>query len=359
MNHADNANPRNLWGRCLLWTAPVVLWLALTAGGAERTAAAPTPMPMATPAVLADVLRPQIYFNSIPRIHTTAHFQLVNARDAEWSERMGDMLELLYDCFCRDMKELGFAVSEPADPLTWLCFDGEKAFVEYARTADSFNAGWLREYYSPRTNRVALIRPDAMTRTVGIEAGGEPVDILPISHEATHQFSYSTGLFRRGVMYPVWLTEGVAMSFETDSARTLGLNKFNLPRMKQLVRVRRAGRMLPLGRFMIMTHFRPDEGHDLGDLYAQADGFFRFMLMNHGDQLRAYVARLGAMAPGRRSPEALEAEFAAAFGAAGPLEAEWNDYLDKVERILAGGDEKSPATASGAIAGLVTPVVNR
>ncbi|MCE5229272.1 DUF1570 domain-containing protein [bacterium] len=356
MKTPDNPFHRSLWRRAAWMVLPAILWMAFAAGGAERSAAAPAVLAAPT-AVVADVLRPKVYFDSAPQIHLTRHFELVNGRGNAWTDRMGDTLEDLYGAFRRDMAELGFALSDPAEPLIWLCFDNEKAFSEYARVADSFNPDWLREYYSPRTNRVAMLGAGAMARTVA-DTDGEPIDILPISHESAHQFSYSTGLFKRGVMYPVWLTEGIAMSFETDSAASMGLNKFNLPRMRQLLKARREGRMLPLAQLITMTRFRPDEGHDIGDLYAQADGFFAYMLLSRTQAMRGYIARLGSMPPGRRSASQLAGEFTAAFGPLGKLEAAWNAHLESVEQTLELREKMSPANPLPGLAGLVTPVVN-
>ena len=294
-----------------LWLAAAVMALGL---GPVRALALPPALPM-------DLIAHEC-FERAPQIHATEHFELICESDAHNPASLGEQLEAFYRSYFDAVRLAGFEVQEPDAPLTWICFSDRANFGAYARKIDRFEPAWLREYYSPRTNRVAIVVTEDLFRP----ASGDSADSTRISHEAAHQLSYSSGLLVAGVLYPVWISEGLATNLELSGA--FGAASEAGPRRAQLLAARESGSLLPLEEFVAMTRFRPNEGYDLSDAYAQSNGLFRFLLTQRASGLRDYLVRLSKTEPGARDASQLSAEFTAAFGAFETIEPAWHQSLD-------------------------------
>src|SRR5690349_23883131 len=81
-------------------------------------------------------------------------------------------------------------------------------------------------YYSARTNRVALydLSADETAGPLGDAASRDevtrrlskfPSSVATVVHEAVHQLAFNTGLQVRYADNPMWVSEGLAMYFET------------------------------------------------------------------------------------------------------------------------------------------------
>ncbi|MCL5269797.1 MAG: DUF1570 domain-containing protein [bacterium] len=279
----------------------------------------------------------QAFFAPSTQSYATDHFVLLHEGDSAWPGEMGRLLEGLYRQFYDDLTGAGFDLQSPGDRLAWVCFDREADFDDYARLRDAFDARWLKGYYSTRTNCVALVRAEfAQTGSPegsdAADAGEPQFDVRRISHELAHQLTYNSGLLRRGVRNPVWLTEGLATDFEADSLVGAGFSDVNRSRWSRLLEIAALDELVPLPRFIALTEFRPAPGVELRDLYAQADGFFHFLMERHPQALKAYMAGLARGAQGARAREAFPGEFAQSFGPLDAIGTEWRDYLRDAQR---------------------------
>ncbi len=261
--------------------------------------------------------------------YQTVHFRLEAQRDAAWSTQMGGLLEGLYTAFYHDLSQAGFQLRAPDQPLTWIGFDDAEEFGQHARVRDQFDASWLQGYYSSRTNQVALIRSAFLlpAPTPAESTATAPLDVRRISHELAHQLTYNSGLLRRGVMHPAWLTEGLATNFEAESLAEVGFGHVNQARWNQLREMQQRGALVSLAEFVVMTEFRPTAPAQTSDLYAQADGFFRFLLLRHPAELKAYMECLAGLPAGERAGTQRMEEFSGAFGSLDRLRAEWLAFL--------------------------------
>ena len=138
--------------------------------------------------------------------------------------------------------------------------------------------------------------------------------------------AFNSGLQKRGVMYPLWVSEGLAMSLEADSVAAIGRDRQNLRRLAQLRQAHEDGRLMPIAQFVALVQI-PGSQAAANDLYAQAWGFFGFLLQNHPRELRDYLRSLGRADAGTRTPEAMLREFTAAFGPIERLEAAWLSHV--------------------------------
>lgn len=262
----------------------------------------------------------------------TPHFRLLHEPGTADTRALAGRLEGLLPRFQDVCREAGFRVRTPEQAFTWVCFERPE---RYARVVAKQEHAVLADdaWYSTHDNAVMLmLRPSGQG---GDETDG-PGEVSRINHECAHQFAYNSGLQRRGVLYPLWFSEGLATHFETtDLHAFLG---DNAPRRRALLNATREGTLLPLRQLVVVV--APGDDHERGvALYAQAWGLIQFLFSRDPARFREYACALTLCHPGQRPPAALEREFASAFGPAPDLEAAWHSFL----RELAHASDAAPA----------------
>lgn len=249
--------------------------------------------------------------------YASAHFTLIGWAAPE-ARQMAGRLERHHAEFHAALSAAGFAVHPPADRLVWLCLPGRDAFDAYAQAVDRVDMSWTAGYYSARTNRVTLM---LMSPTDAADCPAD-AEARPI-HEATHQLSFNCGLLTRGVMYPLWVSEGVATNFELGLAAPPEGNAIRCPVLVQSL-VRRP--LPPLADLVSATRV-PADPAGAQRAYAQSWALFRFLMTHRPAELKTYLATLARLSPGRRAPQTLRSEFEAAFGPTEKIEPAWEAYL--------------------------------
>ncbi len=300
------------------------------------------------------------------QITTTKHFVLLHEAGADYIEEMDRTLESAYRRFYLAFCRAGFDLSRSQDRLVWICFPHQGSFNQYALQAEGMDLSWLEGYYSTRTNRVAVVQTNqtmlerkkihpqrnGMRVTLvaneeqGAEVGtqmqnnalGGPVvpmpaedlwlDVLRLTHEVAHQLAFNSGLQKRGVMYPLWVSEGLATNFEYERPVGTGLERCNIMRCNSLMESHAAGRLVPLEQFVVQTK-APADVRLSRRWYAQAWAFFHFILAERPRNFQSYLDRLADHSPGRRDACTLLAEFTQAFGPPEELEPAWKAFLDR------------------------------
>jgi hypothetical protein len=292
-----------------------------------------------------------------PEVSTTEHFAIVHEVQAGFAPGTGRTLEQAYKRFYQAFSCAGFDLSQPTGRLTWLCFPRQSGFNEYTLQAEGMGLSWLDAYYSTLTNRVAVVQPspkpvdrdrmDAapqsevrLTLASNAEQRGgvlplpasEPqLDVARLTHELAHQLAFNSGLQKRGVMYPFWVSEGLATNFEFDSPAGVGFQGSSIGRRDCLVKAYAAGELMPLWQFIVQANAPTDMGQSRR-CYAQAWAFFRYLLTERSTALRTYLGRAAALPPGPRGPATLRREFTEAFGSLESVEDSWNAFLDRQAR---------------------------
>lgn len=267
------------------------------------------------------------------QIHRTTHFTIEHNFSDEWAAELGNHLENL---------ARQFPAAAAALEVAWPVSPGSTGSLPWRCRAEPAAGGeghppLLRAAYSARRHEVSLTwapghRPPQeglagfFPNAAGTAFDRSPPLMLRISHELAHQLAFDSGLQTRGVMYPVWLAEGLAANFESpgEELRYLGPNG---ARARRLARLAREGGLLPLAELAAMT-----ETHDLPreariDLYAQAWGFYRFLAETRDKDLSAHFRNLSALAPGPRPAGDLRAELVASFGPIEALDRAWRSWL--------------------------------
>jgi hypothetical protein len=267
----------------------------------------------------------------------TDHFSLIYSSRETDGEKIAHFLEFAYYHFGSLFNGYDFKLQPLEEQLRWVTFTNKDAFNRYAIETEGRDLSWLTGYYSAKTNMVAFVAPDKISKwqvkaqerqAPGIIAcpPDAETDLVKLVHEAGHQLSFNMGLQKRGVMYPIWANEGLAMFFERSllsqyfqSSRYPGL------RSRRLAEVYRSGRLIRLDRFISMT--RLDKDSSAIDVYAQAWGLFEFLCRNRTNSLRLYFSSLYDIEPGFRSEQTLRHEFVRVFGSLDELENQWQRFL--------------------------------
>jgi hypothetical protein len=299
---------------------------------------------------------------------TTEHFAFLHETNAAYIAQAGTALEHAYRQFYESFSQTGFDLTRTSDRLIWICFPQQSGFNQYALQAEGMDLSWLDGYYSTLTNRVAVVQanprmpnreevnpPLANGMRVTLAANrqteegvlpmsaAEPrLDVARLTHELAHQLAFNSGLQKRVVMYPLWVSEGLATNFEFDWPPNAGLARGNTLRCNSLVEAHAAGELVSLRRFIVQTR-APADAKVSRRYYAQAWAFFRYILTERSEDLRHYLRRMAEMPPGRREAAALLAEFTEAFGRPEALEPSWNAFLDRQTQQARQGD---PASSS-------------
>jgi Protein of unknown function (DUF1570) len=257
----------------------------------------------------------------------TKHYVIVTRAGREYAQWCGDLFERLLGAFLDHWKAAGLTLTEPQWPLPALIFAGESDFKEYA-TADSGAYGAeSKGYYSMTTNRIAIYDLTAgkgkkrahTAAEIKRRAAAASFNMATVVHEATHQIAFNSGMHTRLADNPLWLTEGMAMYFETpDLDGTRGwktIGEINRPRLNRFLDFARKRRKKDSLATLVSGLDRFTDARKAPDAYAESWALTFFLNEKHRDQYVAYLERLSKKQPLIwDDPESRLAEFQAAFG---------------------------------------------
>lgn len=303
--------------RSYLIAATVVMFLSrvvvLADAPAGRAGAASTRDAASCVAIASDI---GLTFQA----NETDHFLVLSSRDDPSASATGRLVDQVYLRFYEQLSRAGFSLKPPQDKLILVRFTSYSALEAYGWKANQTDVSWMDAFYSSSTNRVA----------VAVAEGRTPEQHMrTITHELTHQLSFNSGLQRRGVTYPLWLTEGLAMNFESGALETVGL-EWNDSRFEQRIAdITASRRWIPLDQFAGMTSRSVGAGSATLDAYAQSCVFFRYLLERRPQDLKKYMAEMISVWNPQQSPEDLRRRFIAVFGPVRPLEEDFLRYVNK------------------------------
>lgn len=254
--------------------------------------------------------------------------------------------EAFLEAFCRDFhrtfKKAGFRVKPLRKQLIWVCITDAQRYQDYSVAADGMDLSSLVSYYSAQTNRVAMhwIRSQDQSAPVRFASAESAMPAPPshaaddflrrITHELAHQLSFNYGIQKRGVLYPLWISEGLALNFEYGDTVEKYAQR-NAERQRRLLQLVREDRLLPLDSLVVASRL-PSTNEERCDLYAECWGFFAFLFRQYPVQFREYVEYLYGLQPGYRSPHELFSEFEYFFGRPDAYEPQWHNFLSELDR---------------------------
>lgn len=249
------------------------------------------------------------------QVHQTPHFVLIYDTNEAYAHWVGQLYEQLYRGFHNFWKTQGFKLQEARFPLVAVVFKTREAYLAYAERHIGPAAKALMGYYDPQSNR--MITYD-MTGAASVPTGSRSKDqqliaklllqpgaertVATIVHEAVHQLAYNTGLQVRRAENPTWLSEGLALYFETPDAnspigwRAIGKpNLFNMRNFIQFIPQRPNNSLLTL----ISDDSRLQKEETASHAYAESWALTYFMIKKKRDAFVGYVKELSQMTPGQ------------------------------------------------------------
>jgi hypothetical protein len=341
---------------CALATSLAIAAVATTPGpivdppnNDRRTAAAPLPRPAADD--LASHLGPGF------RPYESAHFRLLSDGRSADADRTLRVLERTRHQFLLAMRRLGVGAEAPSDRLLCIMFDERDRFRAFARETDGIDPSWVGGYFAPDANRVVLfnventpelleshqtldafeqtaserrrrgdeakrarrdrdaerlrasarqIRDDVRAERRRLDAAGRETHTARVIHECAHLLAFNCGVLRPDRPAPFWLSEGLAMSFETtDTGAAFGPGLDGSDRLDRFVALRESGELMPLRELVRLDHVAdPDRA---GAMYAQSHALFTYLYRHERRALAGFFAAL------RENPPASPTDFGSMF----------------------------------------------
>ncbi len=244
-------------------------------------------------------------------VHQTTHYLICHNTSRAYAQWCGSLFERLYGAFTNYWTRKGFALHEPEFPLVALVFADHDSYVNHAAPELGDGVQSIIGYYSFQTNRMT------MYDLSGIQALRQPGDrrgsaleinqmlarpeaertVATIIHEATHQIAFNCGLQTRYSDVPLWVSEGIAVYFETPDLSSAkgwrnigGVNTVRLAGFRQYLPRRAAGSLATL----IADDKRLRDPRQAADAYSEAWALNYFLIHHRAKQYEAYVKMLSA-----------------------------------------------------------------
>lgn len=263
----------------------------------------------------------------------TDHYLIMYNTTKAYSQWTGNLLERLYKAHFAFWKKKGVELVEPRFPLVAIIFDTKESYREYAskELGDSVDA--IIGYYHLQSNRITMfdltgvegllpnnakVSRNVLLNEVLRQPGAERT-VATIVHEAFHQLAYNTGLQVRLADNPFWVSEGMAVYFESPDFSssqgwsTIGkVNQYNLREFSNYLRQRPADSLVTL--LSDDQRFRNPATSTAA--YAEAWALNYYLLRRRSKEYAEYLAFLAAKPPlGQSDPKVRIEEFKKYFGA--------------------------------------------
>jgi hypothetical protein len=254
------------------------------------------------------------------KVYKTRHYVLIYNTSEVYVKWVAELFEHLYRGFYNYWKSKGFRLSEPRFPLVAVVFSNRPSYMAYAEREIGKSAEAMIGYYNMKTNRMvtydmtgvdgvvpngARIASDVVVRHILSQPQAERT-VATIIHEAVHQLAFNTGLQVRLADNPLWLSEGLAMFFETPDANSpkgwgaIGkVNPHNLSLFAQYVPQRPADSLLTL----ISRDQRMRDAETSSQAYPESWALTYFLMITKNKQLVAYLEELSEQPPLGETPE--------------------------------------------------------
>jgi hypothetical protein len=166
-------------------------------------------------------------------VRKSAHYQAIGDASATFFKLTLSDCEQMAADFLEHFRSRGFDVNLPGRRMTVIVFRDERPFVRLAENAPPGTMG----FYSLPSNWLALF--DFRNAPMHPGAAGQN-NMETLTHEATHQLCFNTGLLERECDVPLSVIEGLAMYCERrrlfDRSKP---GQANLRRLDELAHIRR------------------------------------------------------------------------------------------------------------------------
>lgn len=222
-------------------------------------------------------------------VYRTRNYVIVHNTQDGYVRWVGGLFEALHRGFYAYFKNQGWKLDEPRFPLVAVVFSDRAGFDAFAGAELGDTAKSVIGYFHLETNRMITFAVPNAER-----------NIATIIHEATHQLAYNTGVQTRFADNPMWVSEGLAVFFESPNFATpsgwrgIGrVNQLNLARFRKYAPSRPPDSLVTL--LSDDTRFR--EASTAEAAYAEAWALTYFLLRTRKKQYVEYLRELSRGEP--------------------------------------------------------------
>lgn len=285
------------------------------------------------------------------KAHQTKHYVICHNTSDVYAAWCGELFEQILKNFSTFWGHQGFELREPEFPLVAIVFADQESYQDFARKELGDAAASTIGLYSQHTNRMTMHDLTGVASLRG--PGGRPASktaierllarpgaertVATVIHEATHQVAYNTGLQKRFADNPVWVSEGLAMYFETlklGNRATWGTSRpVNPVRMKDF-RAYLSSRPADSLKSLVSIDTRFTDLKQAAPAYGESWALVYYLMRNveTRKQFVAYLKRLAEKEPlAFDEPDARWAEFEDAFGDARELDEKFLKVMRKAK----------------------------
>ena len=247
------------------------------------------------------------------RVHSTRHYLICYNTSPAYAHWVGSLYERLFGAFYNYWQRRKVELKEPEFPLVAVVFDSRSSYAEYARHELGDATGSIIGYYSLKSNQVNMYdltgveelkfsgdrNSSARINAILSQPAAERT-VATIVHEATHQIAFNSGLQQRYADIPFWVSEGIAIYFETPDLASSkgwrnigGINRVNLLNFRKSLRERPADALTRL-----LSDDKPFRDPKLAtSAYAEAWALNYYLLRTHEKAYVEYAQELSQLSP--------------------------------------------------------------
>ncbi len=222
-------------------------------------------------------------------VYQTAHYVIVHNTTDAYVRQVGALFERLYGGFYTFWKNQRWELSEPRFPLVALVLANRDQYLKHAAPEIGPSAELLIGYYHLSSNRMTTSYLPNLERSVST-----------IIHEATHQLAYNCGIQQRFADNPKWVSEGMAMFFESPNLKSFArwrgvgrVNQVNLIRWRKYLSRRPVGSLASL----VTSDDRLDKAETALDAYGESWALTYYLLKTKRKEYVAYLKKLSQGKP--------------------------------------------------------------
>lgn len=222
-------------------------------------------------------------------VYQTTHYVIVHNTNESYVRWVGSLFEQLHRGFFTYWKNLGWELPDTTYPMVALVFANRESYDAYAVADVGEAARATIGYYNLETNRMTTFNVPNVER-----------NIATVIHEATHQLAYNTGLQKRFADNPMWVSEGMAVFFESPDFsnprgwRSIGkVNSVNLQRFHRYAPRRGAESLTTL--LADDTRFRQEAS--MADAYSEAWALTYFLIRTKKKEYIQFLKKLSEGKP--------------------------------------------------------------
>jgi len=245
------------------------------------------------------------------RAHTTARYLICYNTSPVYAQWCGALYERLFRAFYNYWEHRGLELQTPPLPLVALVFADQPSYEDYARGELGDASRSVVGFYSLRTNRVTMydltgskglqgaarrLTSTAQINSLLAQPGAERM-VATIIHEATHQIAFNSGLHARYADIPLWVSEGLAVFFETPDLRSSqGWRNIGGVQLSRLAQFRQYRKDRPEDslRTLLADDGRFRQTSTALDAYAEAWALHHFLITTRLKDYVRYQQQLSA-----------------------------------------------------------------